>query len=212
MKKRNLILSCLLCGCLVAGCSKNDIEENYRTYQKLSKDMVLDVGGEKFSNTAETIDTREHVDYLKNKIYRLNRDTYRVTNSVAYNGYYYYWSVENVYESLLLGTKTVTTTKDISYIIYGEEENISVKTKITETTKYSYESTILEKNFSSTFDFNGYFASLDEIKQLCPELLDGVEIQGINIYPVNAKEKTEIFYEDNNYSEFYYFEEIDDKK
>lgn len=212
MRKKNLILASVLCVFLVGGCSKNNIEEDYRTYQDIPTNMVLDVGGKKFSNTYESIDTKVYMDYISAKIHTLHRSSYETSNSVYHNGYYYYWQSENVYDSLLLGTKTETITKDYSYIIYGEDTNISIKSKTTVITKYSYESTILEKEFTSTFDLNGYFESIDALKQDCPKLLENIEIKGKNVYPVSAKAKTEIFYEDNNYSQFYYFEKIDDKK
>lgn len=115
-----------------------------RNYVDLNKGEVLIVKNNdiRYTNTTVSITSDVVITYDVKRDYTLNRSSSdRYSNSVLYNGYYYYWTKEITTDKMVVGQSTTTVDKIYSYLSIGEDNlGLSVKTQTTTTTNYSFDS------------------------------------------------------------------------
>lgn len=115
-----------------------------RNYVDLNKGEVLIVKNNdiRYTNTTVSITNDVVITYDVKRDYTLNRSSSdRYSNSVLYNGYYYYWTKEITTDKMLVGQSTTTVDRVYSYLSIGEDNlGLSVKTQTTTTTNYSFDS------------------------------------------------------------------------
>lgn len=106
----------------------------------LNKGEVLIVKNNdiRYTNTTVSITNDVVITYDVKRDYTLNRSSSdRYSNSVLYNGYYYYWTKEITTDKMLVGQSTTTVDRVYSYLSIGEDNlGLSVKTQTTTTTNY----------------------------------------------------------------------------
>lgn len=88
-----------------------------RNYVDLNKGEVLIVKNNdiRYTNTTVSITSDVVITYDVKRDYTLNRSSSdRYSNSVLYNGYYYYWTKEITTDKMIVGQ---STTKLIEYIL-----------------------------------------------------------------------------------------------
>lgn len=175
----------------------------------LENDLTLYVGANGvFTNYEIENKTEEYLTYLSSVTYTLRRSSYSYGEDipfVEYEGYYYYWETDNIYEEIMLGEKTVKNTYEYAYMPYGEKNNINVRlTRTTETT-YDYEGGFISKDFDYTVDVGYYFDSWNELRMLCPELAKRINTTGTKKYYVDVTTPTSISYNTESFTETYYY-------
>ena len=207
--KKSLVLLLCLGFCLVGSACSGDGENERNAFTALKAEETLRVGGSDIFKNIET--TEEHASYLtytESIAYSLVRSYYyNSVNYVEYNGYYYYWSVNEVKQERLLGNKTVKTSVDYSYLVYTENQNIAVQTVRTVETSYDYEGGVIEIDLESEVELNGYFTSIGDMQEKCPELAKGIDLSIKRKYFVDVVTPIRKEYSTKTYTDtFYYFE------
>jgi hypothetical protein len=200
-----MLLACTSCKGMKDETNATEINH----FTPLGNDMTLYVGANGvFTNYEIENKTEEYLSYLSSVTYTLRRSSYRYSEEipyVEYDGYYYYWETDNIYEEIMLGEKTVKNTYEYAYMPYGEKNNINVRlTRTTETT-YDYEGGFISKDFDYTVDVGYYFDSWNELRMLCPELAKRINTTGTKKYYVDVTTPTSISYNTESFTETYYY-------
>ena len=145
---------------------------------ELSKDATLHIGSNTFVNSVDEDVTDMYLTYTSNVTYILNR-VYRSSSTNIPDGhiqagegsrYYYYWTTSTTTEQALLGKRTEKTTYTHSYLPYADGESVIVKTTAVKSYEYNYQGGFIDKEFTYTFDLNGYFESYEAMAATYPEL------------------------------------------
>ena len=182
---------------------------NTNTFIPLKDNEVLNVGG----NSVQYMnyqDEREEVQTLTYNIevtYNLLRSSYSSSDYIYYNGYYYYWSMTTKSESEELGKKTTKYTYTYSYLPYGEDENVVVKSKVYAQTTYDYKGGWVERETKVTINLNGYFSTFDVLNEKCPELAKKVDKNTVRQYYIDVITPDSVNTTTEKYTTFYYIEE-----
>ncbi len=199
-----LILSVSLFSC------KNSLTRNY---VDLNKGEVLIVKNNdiRYTNTTVSITSDVVITYDVKRDYTLNRSSSdRYSNSVLYNGYYYYWTKEITTDKMVVGQSTTTVDKIYFYLPIGEDNlGLSVKTQTTTTTNYSFDSQWIStpnvKISTHIFDFN----SLVDIKEECPDLYNQVDLERTQKQYISGKPTKSVTVNFQDYqSSYYYIEKV----
>lgn len=184
-----------------------------RNYVDLNKDEVLIVKNNdiRYTNTTVSITSDVVITYDVKRDYTLNRSSSdRYSNSVLYNGYYYYWTKEITTDKMVVGQSTTTVDKIYSYLPIGEDNlGLSVKTQTTTTTNYSFDSQWIStpnvEISTHIFDFN----SLVDIKEKCPDLYNQVDLERTQKQYISGKSTKSVSVNFQDYqSSYYYIEKV----
>lgn len=184
-----------------------------RNYVDLNKDEVLIVKNNdiRYTNTTVSITNDVVITYDVKRDYTLNRSSSdRYSNSVLYNGYYYYWTKEITTDKMVVGQSTTTVDKIYSYLPIGEDNlGLSVKTQTTTTTNYSFDSQWIStpnvEISTHIFDFN----SLVDIKEKCPDLYNQVDLERTQKQYISGKSTKSVSVNFQDYqSSYYYIEKV----
>jgi len=208
MKKRiiTIALLCLLLPCvfMLSACS----EENFATFTDLAKDQTLNIGLDtKLKNVQDTSVDRYYIEHRKSIDVILHRSSYQQNeNYVGYNGYYYYWTTDNlITDNLELGDMTTKTTITYSYLVFGKDKtDITVKTTVKQEVSYSFATGEYETNCSVSYDLNGYFSSIDDLKTKVPTLADKIPANEIDKHYIKVP-KTTYQYDAQTYNDTYFY-------
>lgn len=209
MKKTLLIICMAIMILMLASCNSSEIKSN-NTFTSLSDNEILTVGSQRvrymnYQTENTTVSTLTYPIYIT---YRLNRSYYSdYTNSVKYGDYYYYWSTdETTNESVELGHKTTKTTHTYAYLPYLENEGVSIKETIVTEVSFDHEGGWIEKETEVNIILNGYFASFDAIKSVCPELAAKIDTNTTRKYYVDVTIPDDIITNRQFYDSYYYIE------
>lgn len=184
-----------------------------RNYVDLNKGEVLIVKNNdiRYTNTTVSITSDVVITYDVKRDYTLNRSSSdRYSNSVLYNGYYYYWTKEITTDKMVVGQSTTTVDKIYSYLPIGEDNlGLSVKTQTTTTTNYSFDSQWIStpnvEISTHIFDFN----SLVDIKEKCPDLYNQVDLERTQKQYISGKSTKSASVNFQDYqSSYYYIEKV----
>lgn len=184
-----------------------------RNYVDLNKDEVLIVKNNdiRYTNTTVSITNDVVITYDVKRDYTLNRSSSdRYSNSVLYNGYYYYWTKEITTDKMVVGQSKTTVDKIYSYLPIGEDNlGLSVKTQTTTTTNYSFDSQWIStpnvEISTHIFDFN----SLVDIKEKCPDLYNQVDLERTQKQYISGKSTKSVSVNFQDYqSSYYYIEKV----
>ena len=205
MKKLLVVLLVLVAIFAFTACG-NDTN----SFTELSGNQTIFVGNSNsFTNIHDEYTENQYLEYVAYRKYTLNRSTYDYNgNGVLIGDYYYYWSIQNTYDDLYLGTKTTKTSIEYSYLPYGEEQcNILIKSIQTTSYEFSYESEIIETSFDYSFELNNYFTSFTALKTASSELAALADISSKTKHYVDADEPVTTYRNVQTYTNtFYYFE------
>lgn len=180
-----------------------------RNYVDLNKGEVLIVKNNdiRYTNTTVSITSDVVITYDVKRDYTLNRSSSdRYSNSVLYNGYYYYWTKEITTDKMVVGQSTTTVDKIYSYLPIGEDNlGLSVKTQTTTTTNYSFDSQWIStpnvEISTHIFDFN----SLVDIKEKCPDLYNQVDLERTQKQYISGKSTKSVTVNSQDYQSSYYY-------
>lgn len=184
-----------------------------RNYVDLNKGEVLIVKNNdiRYTNTTVSITSDVVITYDVKRDYTLNRSSSdRYSNSVLYNGYYYYWTKEITTDKMVVRQSTTTVDKIYSYLPIGEDNlGLSVKTQTTTTTNYSFDSQWIStpnvEISTHIFDFN----SLVDIKEKCPDLYNQVDLERTQKQYISGKSTKSVSVNFQDYqSSYYYIEKV----
>lgn len=184
-----------------------------RNYVDLNKGEVLIVKNNdiRYTNTTVSITSDVVITYDVKRDYTLNRSSSdRYSNSVLYNGYYYYWTKEITTDKMVVGQSKTTVDKIYSYLPIGEDNlGLSVKTQTTTTTNYSFDSQWIStpnvEISTHIFDFN----SLVDIKEKCPDLYNQVDLERTQKQYISGKSTKSVTVNFQDYqSSYYYIEKV----
>ncbi len=214
--KRILILTLaalMLLTCTACNAAKDTEDETtaaeINRFTAMENDVTLYVGANAvFTNYEIENKTEQYLTYLISVTYTLRRTSYNFSEeipSVEYDGYYYYWETDDVYEEILLGERTVKNTYEYAYMPYGDKNNISVRMIRTTETTYDYEGGFISKDFDYTVDVGHYFDSWSELRMLCPELAKLVNTTGTKKYYVDVTTPTTTSYNTESFTDTYYY-------
>lgn len=184
-----------------------------RNYVDLNKGEVLIVKNNdiRYTNTTVSITSDVVITYDVKREYMLNRSSSdRYSNSVLYNGYYYYWTKEITTDKMVVGQSTTTVDKIYSYLPIGEDNlGLSVKTQTTTTTNYSFDSQWIS---TPNVEINTYiidFNSLVDIKEECPDLYNQVDLERTQRQYISGKSTKSVTVNFQDYqSSYYYIEKV----
>ena len=210
MKKTLLLIVPILAVSLI-GCKEKEKPTNdNNTFVELANDETLFVGNNHFFRNTYNVDTQEVTsNYIVEHQYILYRTTYSSgAGSVYYNGYYYYWQVNDVEDTYLFGNRTTTTTTVYSYLKYGQDENIAVKATTTTVTTYDFESGFVSIPKTFYIQLNGYFTSVDNIETNCPDLYYQVDRNPTQRIYKSARETKTVNSNTNTYNTYFYIEKV----
>ena len=205
MKKLIVILLCLCSLFTFAACGSNT-----NKFVELADNQTLFIENNMFKNYSETVTTSQFLTYEASAVYNLHRLTYSVTDSVLYEGYYYYWDKNVTTDELYLGTATTTYTCKYTYLEYGiNKENIVVKSTLTKEISYDYEGGCFKTMpIVCAINMNGYFtSSFDTLKTTCLELAKKIDDSTSKKYYIDTTTPPEVTTNKQAYtSTYYYFE------
>ena len=209
MKKIIAFLMCVILLFACVGCNKGD---NVAELSELSANQVLVVGSKVFRNYIDEEEEEDvYLEYVSDITYTLKRSSYNNYDEsyVLYNGYYYYWSINESKIQSKIGTKKVTNTYKYSYLALGaDNQNVLVKTTQKTVLEYSYSGGIIEKPFELYTYLNNYFTSLTDLKEKCIELYNKLDQSPTKKYHVSANDITEITYNVKTYNNYFYIERV----
>lgn len=181
-----------------------------RNYVDLNKGEVLIVKNNdiRYTNTTVSITSDVVITYDVKRDYTLNRSSSdRYSNSVLYNGYYYYWTKEITTDKMVVGQSKTTVDKIYSYLPIGEDNlGLSVKTQTTTTTNYSFDSQwISTPNVEINTHIISYFNSLVDIKEECPDLYNQVDLERTLKQYISGKSTKSVTVNFQDYQSSYYY-------
>lgn len=207
MKKLLLIFIALAMSFSIVACG------SHKEFVELGADKVLVIGntGERFMNHISENETVSTLTYALSVTHTLHRSSYSYSTNGSYvqhDGYYYYWDTETQYETEELGKKTTKNTFTYSYLPYGDDENIAVKTTVLTEVSYDYSGGWIEKNVNVSTDLNGYFSSFAILKAACPELAEMIDVSTTRKYYVDVTTPKSIYNDETYYNTYYYIEKI----
>ena len=185
-----------------------------RNYVDLNKGEVLIVKNNdiRYTNTTVSITSDVVITYDVKRDYTLNRSSSdRYSNSVLYNGYYYYWTKEITTDKMVVGQSTTTVDKVYSYLSIGEDNiGLSVKTQTTTTTNYSFDSQwISTPNVEISTHIIPYFNSLSDIQKECPDLYNQLDLERTQKQYISGKPTKSVTVNFQDYqSSYYYIEKV----
>lgn len=183
-------------------------KESVSTFTQLAKDKTLYVGSYGIFKNSQYSTTEEcYLTYPVSAKLTLSRSYYKQNDyDIEYNGYWYRWSAPEYTETnVLLGNKTITTTKTYSYVTYGvENKDITVKTKTEVKTKFDFTPGQIQKITDIQYVLNDYFSSINDLMIECQELYKKVGIKTTNKYYVTTP-KTTYTYTENTYTNTYFY-------
>ena len=139
-----LSLLLLLAATLLTSCTAPTGEAEAEEMIALPDGKVLRFAdGDEYKNTTKVEETVERIPFVTAYTYNLRRATsaYSAKSPYEYyNGYYYYWEVETRNAEILLGTKTVSTRTEYSYLpLSRDHENLVLVTTTTVETSFTYQ-------------------------------------------------------------------------
>ena len=208
MKKLVAIL--LLIGTVFCFASCTDSETNKLI--SLKKDESLHIGTNKIFKNYETTTTEDvYISCVAHVRFELQKSEVEPANKafVKYDGYYYYWTEGQNHKQVKLGTKTTTEKYVYSYLPLSKEPtDVMVKTTCEATISYDYKAEVIRVPYEYSFDMNGYFWTISELKTKCPELYDllGEDIGTREYYAATGVEHT-VYDSTQNYNGTYYYVE-----
>lgn len=204
MKKIAALLSCSFLVLGLATACKDKTETN--SFTDLKKDEALFVGTEDtFVNLENTKKETVSLSYTVSVKYSLVRSSYEHSNAIEYEGYYYYWNTAETTDEAILGNKTTTTTLTHSYLPYGQDENIVVRSETKTTTSYDYKGGWIEKDFSYELNLNNYFSNFAALKTACPELASKIDVSGKKKYYVDVTTPEKTYVQMETFESTYYY-------
>ena len=171
MKKLlTLFLVAILAFCLVACNDSTPTSKNQFISLKDNEVLVVGNSAGRFMNYESSTEEVKTLTHTLSVEYTLNRSSYSYSEDyVYYDGYYYHWSTSSKTETETLGTATTKTVYSRSYLPYGENENILVRTTVYTNTTYSYKGGWVNKDVTVDTDLRGYFSSLSDLEEKCPD-------------------------------------------
>ena len=183
MKKTVAILILLTMSLFIFSCGR------INKFTELENDEVLYVGANRrYMNYEDENTVEKLLTYTTKTKYELFRtyNTYN-TGSVKYGDYYYYWSKTTETDTVSLGKETTKNTYKYSYLTYGENENIVVKTTVTTEKSYDFTGGFIEKDSEIEIDLNGYFSSREDLKEKCVDLYNQLDLNEKKQYFVDTE-------------------------
>lgn len=206
---KNLIAFIL---CLVAAlglCSCNSAPTSTENkFIPLEDDQTLCVGSYIFMNYENKTTSTTYLTFTKKITYRLVSSYYsNGTQSVEYNGRYYYWEKSETTDEEILGNKTVKTTVLYSYLPYTNAENIAVKSTQITSTSFDYAGGFVTKPYDLSIDFSNYFSSAEDLKNALPDLYNQLPAKAEKTYYIDVTVVPTTQTSTQTYtSTYYYFE------
>lgn len=201
------VLAFTLISCTAAKAAKND--SGFREYVKLPTDKILVTGsGERLANTTSTFSTQSYITKIVSMTYTLQRSYYQsgVQNEFQYGDYWYRLNISQVTDQELLGTQTIKTDTSYEYLIYTENEALSIKKTTVTSTSFDYEGGWIEREYIKNVELNGYFLNQAELFDAIPQFKAMIGTKNTQKYyiDVTVPVTTNVTY--NNVNDFYYFE------
>ncbi len=202
MKKIIAVIFCVILSVFAISCK--DIAK----FTDLKNNETLYVGQNILENYDDgSVTTDSYLTYVKSRTYTLSRSSYNgYTDSVYYNGYYYYLSYDETTGQELLGTKTISTRYYYSYLISGNGEMITVKKTTVTTYTYSYDTKTIEKPCNYTLNLSGYF-TVNSFKTALPSLWEKVNTSTTELYQINAETRINTSINRSSYKDTHFYVE-----
>lgn len=199
---------------LIIGCSKEKeiilVESNLREYTQLSKESVLVLStGERLANNTTSVESNSYFSKVISRTYNVLRSTYQTgaNGEIHYQSYWYRIEVLETRDQEFLGKKTETIDTSYAFLIYTENESLSIK-KITETTvSFNYEGGWRSIEFERIINLNSYFDSEDTFLSAIPELFEKIQNTPDKYY-VDVTVPITTFATYQQISNFYYFDTL----
>lgn len=191
-------------------CNMGGSVDGINHYIPLEHEQTLNVGGQNVyvNNERETV-TEEYLTYLVSATYSLRRTSLILDSNtpyVSYEGDYYYWVSDFVYDEELLGEKKVVTSNTYEYLPYGEaHSHISVRQTQKVETTYDYEGGFVTKPFEYTVQLSYDFNSFTDLEEKCPELARLIDTTGSKKYYVDVTTPTTVKYNTSSYTDTYFY-------
>ena len=211
MKKVVSLSMAILSLLMVTGCEKEGIKSKQgNEFIALGNDETLCVGAaDKYKNVYDSKAEEAYLEYPACVTYTLRRSSFNdSTNAVSYGGYYYSWSVSQAYDSFYLGHKTTISNVLYSYIKYGKDEDLILKTHTETVTKYDYESGIRELPREYILNLGNYFASEQELRNNCLDLYKNLDTSTTQKIYVAATERTTTNVNVQRFNTYWYIEKV----
>ena len=86
-----------------------------------------------------------------------------------------------------LGNVTIKNTYKYSYLPYGENENVVVKTTVTTEKSYDFVGGFIERDSIIELDLNGYFSDRADLKEKCLDLYNLLDLEEKKQYFVDTE-------------------------
>ena len=197
----------LLAICLT-GCNQNDAAKG-NSFIELKDNEVLYIGnGNYYRNSVVEDLTETSIYYNIQTDYVLHRSSFNTSGSVYYNGYYYYWTSTSFDDTYIVGYKKTTITTIYSYLKYGQQENIVVRTKTKREVTYDYYSGMHTFRRDWSANLNGYFDTIIDMRDLCPDLYLLINTSDYQKIYVSATETKTYSSSNYTYNTYFYIETI----
>lgn len=212
MKKKILsviLLICVLLPCMFFATACKDKEDKSLTtnFCLLQKGQTLNIGSSiKLKNNKDSITEKYYIRYPVSANVVLQRSMYNNgSNYVQHEGYYYFWQTSTTYDNFLVGNKTVETSTIYSYLIYGtDDSNIVVKSSTSVETGYDFSAKQIELPCEINYNLNGFFSSIENLKETVPVLYDKLTVTESNKYYIENP-RTSYSYTENTYKDTYFY-------
>lgn len=173
-----------------------------------NKALVVSSSSTPFVNIETTDTTSRNLTYVRSVVYTLNRSSYsNVTNSIEYQGYYYYWSTNETTDTDSLGDVTVKRAVKYSYLPLIESESIAVKSTTTTTTTFNFTGGEITKDVEVTYNLGGFFTDIEALKTASPDIYNMINHSTTRKYFVDTTVPETKSSSINSFTGFYYLED-----
>ncbi len=201
---------------ILFGCSnKSSPESTTREYKSLTKEQVLVLStGERFANNTTTEESDSYLTKIIARTYNLVKSSSQTNfpGEVQYQSYWYRITSTQTTDQELLGKRTVAVDTNYAYLIYTEDESLSVKTTTVTKTTFDYKGGWVERYYQRTINLNGYFASEEELYSVIPEFASQIDSDNIEKYYIDVTVPTATITNYQQVNTFYYFDKLNSIK
>jgi uncharacterized protein YcfL len=187
------------------GCSNTSLRE----YKNLSSEQVLVLTtGERYANNTTMVESESYLTKVIARTYTLYRSFNQTgaTGEVQYQNYWYRINVIQTTDQELLGKQIITVDTYYAYLIYTENESLSVKKTTVTQTSFDYNGGWIEREYQKVINLNSYFANEAALSSAIPELATQIDSDNIEKYYVDITSPTITAVTYQQINTFYYFD------
>ncbi len=209
MKKTlSIVLLLLLSVSMLFSCGRTTTTKNQLTALNDNELLYVDGRALPFVNASNKTETITNLSYTESVTYTLSRTAYSgYSNSILYDGYYYYWSTNENTVSEKIGTKTTETTTLYSYMPYAQDISVVVKAENFIKASYDYEGGWITKHADISYNLGSYFTDINDLKTKSLDLYNLINHETERKYYIDTKSNNEYISSSvNTYNGYFYIE------